>query len=342
MRFGIFDHMDRNGLNLGQQYRDRLQLIEAYDRAGFYAYHLAEHHGTPLGLASSPSVLMSAVAQRTSALRFGPLVYPLCLYNPLRLIEEICMLDQLSGGRFELGIGKGISPIELGFYGVSSEAVEIYEEALEIILAGLANDRLNYTGKHFNFDDVPLEVRPIQEPHPPLWYGVGKPETTPWAAALGMNIVMNGTSESVRTIADSFRSEWSKGPHANDPLPKIGMSRHIVVAKNDQEARAAARGAYRQWFDNLLYLWRIHDKQIPLSFPEDPDEAMKVGLCIAGSAPSVRARLVDEIAESGINYLVCRLAFGNLTLEQSLQSVALLQHEIMPAFVLHELETQAA
>ena len=342
MRFGVFDHMDRNGVNLGQQYRDRLQLIEAYDRAGFYAYHLAEHHGTPLGLASSPSVLMSAVAQRTTALRFGPLVYPLCLYHPLRLIEEVCMLDQLSGGRFELGVGRGISPIELDFYGVSGNAVELYEEALDIILIGLTNDRLTFEGKHYRFNDVPLELRPIQQPHPPLWYGVGRAETTPWAAAHGMNVVMNGFADSVRTIADSFREEWRKSPHANDPLPKIGMSRHIVIGKTDKEAREAARGAYRQWFDSLLYLWRIHDKQIPLNFPEDPDEAMKLGLCFAGSAKSVRSQMSDEIEASGINYLVCRLAFGNLSLEQSLQSVALLQHEIMPAFVLRDFEDEAA
>lgn len=341
MRFGIFDHMDRSGLNLGQQYRDRLQLIEAYDRAGFYAYHVAEHHGTPLGLASSPSVFLSAVAQRTSALRFGPLVYTLSLYHPMRLIEEICMLDQLSGGRFELGVGKGISPIEGGFYGVGKEAVELYEESLEIILSGLEHGRLNYSGKHFNFNDVPLELQPIQHPRPPLWYGVGRAESTPWAASLGMNIVMNGDAKSVRKISDRFREEWKKGPYAADPITKIGMSRHIVVGKNDDEARTAACAAYRQWFDNLSYLWKLNNIPLPLNFSEDPDEAIKAGLCIAGSAATVRARLQDEIAESGINYLVCRLAFGNLTLEQSLQSVALLQHEVMPAFVLRDLEQAA-
>lgn len=118
MKFGIFDHMDDSGAPLGEQYESRLQLIEAYDRGGFYAYHLAEHHGTPLGCAPSPSVFLAAVAERTKKLRFGPLVYLLPLYPPLRLIEEICMLDQMSGGRFELGVGRGVSPIEVGFYGV--------------------------------------------------------------------------------------------------------------------------------------------------------------------------------------------------------------------------------
>src|SRR6187431_980162 len=107
MDYGIFDHLDRNALPLREYYEARLQLIEAYERAGFYAYHLAEHHSTPLGMAPSPSVFLSAVAQRTRRLRFGPLVWAMPLHHPLRLIEEICMLDQLSGGRLEIGSGRG-------------------------------------------------------------------------------------------------------------------------------------------------------------------------------------------------------------------------------------------
>src|SRR5262245_2405902 len=97
MKFGVFDHMDDSGISLSQQFENRMKLAEAYDRFGFYAYHLAEHHGTPLGLAPSPGLFMAALAQRTKRLRFGPLVYLLPLHDPLRLIEEICMLDHMSG-----------------------------------------------------------------------------------------------------------------------------------------------------------------------------------------------------------------------------------------------------
>src|SRR5215470_15309660 len=117
MKFGVFDHMDDAGVPLGQLYADRLRLIEAYDRAGLYGYHLAEHHATPIGCAASPGIFLSAVAQRTTRLRFGPLVYLLPFYHPLRLIEEVCMLDQMSGGRFQLGIGRGVSPFETAAYG---------------------------------------------------------------------------------------------------------------------------------------------------------------------------------------------------------------------------------
>jgi alkanesulfonate monooxygenase SsuD/methylene tetrahydromethanopterin reductase-like flavin-dependent oxidoreductase (luciferase family) len=118
MEFGVFDHLDRGERPLGALYEMRLWLAELYDCAGFHAYHQAEHHATPLGAAPSPGIFLAALAQRTTRLRFGPLVYTLPLYHPLRLIEEICMLDQMSGGRLEMGVGKGISPHEVRFYGV--------------------------------------------------------------------------------------------------------------------------------------------------------------------------------------------------------------------------------
>lgn len=99
MKIGVFDHMDRGLVPLDRLYEERLKRVEAYDRAGFHGYHVAEHPATPLGVAPSPGVWLAAVAQRTKRLRFGPLVYLLPLYRPIKLLEEIRMLDQISGGR---------------------------------------------------------------------------------------------------------------------------------------------------------------------------------------------------------------------------------------------------
>src|SRR6201982_1075390 len=129
MEFGVFDHLDRHGGALADYYEDRLKIAEAYDAAGFYSYHLAEHHATPLGLAPVPGLFLAAASQRTRRIRLGPCVYCLPLYNPLRLIEEVCMLDHLSGGRLELGIGRGVSPYELGYFGVdAAETRAIFKE----------------------------------------------------------------------------------------------------------------------------------------------------------------------------------------------------------------------
>ena len=137
MKFGIFDHIDDAGVPLGQLYADRLTIAEAYDRAGFYGYHVAEHHTTPLGAAASPALIFSALAQRTKNLRFGPMVYLLPFYHPLRLIEEVCMLDQLSGGRFQLGVGRGVSMYETAAYGLDfAKTQAMYHEAFQVLMQG--------------------------------------------------------------------------------------------------------------------------------------------------------------------------------------------------------------
>src|SRR3989441_8695025 len=157
VEFGVFDHVDRGETSLAALYESRLTLTSAYDAAGFRTYHVAEHHATSLGMAPSPGVYLAAVAQRTRRMRFGPLVYLLPLYTPLRLIEEIAMLDQMSGGRFELGVGRGISPYELAYCGVDFlEAPAMYEEALEVILAGLRGGRLTHRGQHYRYLNVPI------------------------------------------------------------------------------------------------------------------------------------------------------------------------------------------
>ncbi len=102
MDLGIFDHLDRRDMPVADFYEHRLRLLEKYDAAGFYSYHLAEHHATPLGLAPMPGIFLAAATQRTRRIRLGPCVYCLPLYNPLRLIEEVCMLDHLSRGPVRL------------------------------------------------------------------------------------------------------------------------------------------------------------------------------------------------------------------------------------------------
>ena len=176
LAFGIFDHLDRGPVPVGEFYRQRLRIAEEYDRAGFYSYHLAEHHATPLGMAPSPGIFLSALAQHTERLRFGPLVYLLPLYHPIRLVEEIGMLDQLSNGRMDVGVGRGISPLESMLYGGDPEQAQaIFEEALGIVREGLTTGKVAHAGTFFTYRDHEFEVRPVQQPHPPFWYGISSP-----------------------------------------------------------------------------------------------------------------------------------------------------------------------
>src|SRR5262249_2499701 len=207
MEFGVFDHLDRYDAPVAQFYEHRLQLIEAYDRFGFYAYHLAEHHSTPLGMAPSPSVFLAAIAQRTRRLRFGPLVWAVPLHHPLRLIEEICMVDHLSGGRLEIGFGRGSVATELEYYGANpTEAPEVYAEAVALVRRGPTNQVLDWAGKGSTFRNVPREPAPLQRPHPPIWYGVHAPDSAERAARRNLNVVSLDPPHETRLAIDRYRA----------------------------------------------------------------------------------------------------------------------------------------
>jgi alkanesulfonate monooxygenase SsuD/methylene tetrahydromethanopterin reductase-like flavin-dependent oxidoreductase (luciferase family) len=333
MKFGVFEHMDDSGLPLGRQIADRLQLIEAYDRHGFYAYHLAEHHGTPLGLAPSPGLIMAAVAQRTKRLRFGPLVYLLPLYHPLRLIEEICMLDHMSGGRLELGVGRGVSPIEVGFFGVDpANGPRQFPEALRVIKQGLTSDVLTFEGEFYRFKDVPMVLKPMQKPHPPLWYGVTSPEASVWAAVEKANIATLVPAKGARAIGDRFRAEWTRLGHPQKPAPLVGLIRHLVLAQSEADAIATAERAYRRWRRHMELLWVQHGRAFPLALPQEFGPLLASGGAFAGTAAGARRYIADEIETSGANYFICDIAFGDIALDEAMRTVELLGRELMPHF----------
>ncbi len=335
MRFGIFDHLDDSGAPLAKHFEDRLTLIEAYDKAGFYGYHLAEHHNTPLGYAPSPGIFLSAVAQRTKRLKFGPMVYLLPLYHPLRLIDEVCMLDQMSGGRFLYGVGRGISPIEVGFYGVDFDTgMQRFREAFDVIRIGLTEDELTYHGKFYDFDHVPIVMKPAQKPLPELWYGTSRPDSIPWAAENRAHIVTLRDNKSARAIIDLYKSEWQKLGRAAADMPMMGINRHIVIADSEGKAQDIARRAYPRWRGNMERLWARYNVPFPLgaSLPQEWDALQAHGHAIAGAPGQVRDYIAAQIEEAGATYFCCDFAFGQMTLAEELRSAELFASEIMPAF----------
>lgn len=256
IEFGIFDHIEHlPGVPLGQLYKERLLQLEALDQAGFFAYHLAEHH-TPAvhSMAPSQNVFLAAASQRTRRLRFGPGVYVLPLHHPLRLIEEISMLDHLSDGRLEIGVGRG-GVLEAYFWGQESDEESNqarYDEHLAAVVEGLSHDELTYKGRFWEFDQVPMRLRPLQTPHPPLWY-MRNPET---AARGGMNAIVVGSLDTFEANVLRYRRLWAQYQGENaltkqGTEPKIGLVVHVVVADTDEAAVAAARPAWEAYRWNL-------------------------------------------------------------------------------------------
>lgn len=335
MKFGVFDHLDDAGVPLGEHYANRLRFAEALDRSGFYAYHLAEHHGTPIGTAASPGIFLAALAQRTRKLRFGPMVYLLPFYHPLRLIEEICMLDQMSGGRLELGVGRGVSPFETANYALDFAATQaMYHEAFQLVLKGLtAGDELTFDGKFYHFDKVPMILHPAQRPHPPLWYGVSLPDNADWPAQNDVNVISLAPPQAVRPIFERYlatRNKLGKDVHAT----LYGVGRHVVVADTDAAALAIARRAYPKWRTNFFWLFKRHGAmpRVAEFYPESFDAVAALKIAVAGSPATVRDFIRADIAATGANYLTPWLAFGDMTPDETLRSVELFAREVMSAF----------
>ena len=337
MKLGIFDHLDRSDIKLSQFYEERLQLIEAADALGIDSYHLAEHHWNPVGMAPLPGVFLGAAAARTKRIRLGPLAYALAFHNPLILAEEVCMLDHLSGGRFELGIGRGISPWELSMFGTTmNETRDLFREAMEILIQYFTSDSVTHRGARWRYYDVPVQIKPLQQPFPPLWYGSSSGATRDYIASLGA--AMNSgwaPSARIKQAADLYRAVWRNNKDA--PLraqrpteATIGSVRMIVIADTDAEAEALAQPAYERWYASLEH--QAHSFGFSALFVPQAYEVARrrVGSVIAGSPHTVRSELMRHIAESGINYPLLQLAFGNLGHAQALRTLQLFAAEVLP------------
>lgn len=344
MKFGLFDQNDASGLPAPEQYEKRLQLIAFCDASGFHIYQVSEHHGTPLSLSPSPSVWLAAVAQRTKRIRLGPLVYLLPIYNPVRLAEEIAMLDNLSGGRFEFGVGRGASPHEIRFLGLRpEEAADAYREAFEIILQALTTGKVTHSGAHWQFDETRLAVRPVQQPHPPLWYASASPESAAWPAQNGYNVIAGGPIERVAAVAAGFREAFARAHPEAGTMPLIGMNRYIVVADTDAEAESIARRAWARFYDSFILLWReLGGQPANAKLPPDIGPLLESGLAVAGGPDKVTATLRDQIVRANVTFLSGSFVFGDMDHEAARRSLELFASKVMPELAgLGEPETAA-
>ncbi len=338
LRFGLFDWLDDAGRPPEEIYDDRLHLLELADRGPYWCYHLAEHHGTPLGLAPSPNLFLSSAAQRTRRIRLGTLVNVLPLYEPVRLWEEVCMLDHLCRGRLDVGIGRGGNPYELGNYGIAvEEARDRYLEVWEILRRGLLDGQVDVQGPRYpRRASTPL--RPLQQPCPPLWYPTSSPQSVAFAGEQGLNTVFafllarqgvapDAATSIYRRALDEHRADAGR-LNAHVPEPLYGHARHVYVAETDTQARAEAMPALARWFESFNYLW-LRDRGEEY-WPSDLEAFAEQGYLIAGSPATVRRRLQEYLAMWGGNYFVGAFAFGSLTREQSLRSLELFTRGVIP------------
>ena len=343
MKIGLFDHIEDGGRPLAQLFDERLAFIQAADEAGFHCLHLAEHHQTPLNMVPVPGVFLGAVARLTKRIKMGPLVYLLPLYSPLRMIDEICMLDHLSNGRAEIGVGRGVSPFELKYHKVEhDQSREIFIDAYRCIRAGLTSDVLTYKGPHYEYENVPIALRPLQQPYPPFWYGSSGAEGSAWAGEEGLHFVTLGPNSFAKDNIDTFKAALAKrGGKAAQPKPEfsggvaIGVQRHIFVDETDDKARAWAKPAMEAHLAHINWIRNRHGVTATAARMKNVrgqnfEECVAEGSAIAGSPRTVLAEIERQHAEIGFNYLLTYLFLGEMKAETAMRSLKLFATEVMP------------
>ena len=338
MRFGIFDWVEASDTRSpGEVYEHKLQLAEAADKAGFHAYLLAEHQGTPLSIDASPSVLLSAMFQRTRRLRAGGLTFCLPWYDPYRFYHEVCMLDHLSGGRLELGVGRGVSPIESKIYGMNDieQSRDVYRETLEIFFAACASDTLNFKGKHYTYNDAELHVKPVQKPYPPLWFPTSNAEAIDFTARHGYHTAFLGPRKASAPLFQRYRETWEK--HRNDPQrhnahvaqPILAKTLHMVLADSDAEAEKLGLAAYTTWAKHIHHLTtKLGRPPVHKTEPFAEDSAQPL---VVGTPRSALPKIRDYLAVTGAEYLLCIFSFGDLAPKHAMRTLELFAANVMPA-----------
>jgi alkanesulfonate monooxygenase SsuD/methylene tetrahydromethanopterin reductase-like flavin-dependent oxidoreductase (luciferase family) len=341
MQVGLFDHIGRGGAHLARLYDDRLAFYAAADEMGFYCMHLAEHHCSPVNMAPSPSVFLAALARETKNMRLGPLCYLLTLYSPLRILEEIAMLDHLSHGRLEIGVGRGVSPFELAYHNVDhSKSRDIFIDAYKCVRAGMTSDVLNYSGEYYTYKDAPIELHPHQT-SPAFWYGSSNKVGATWAGEHGMHFTANGPTAFARENIAAFKEALAKrgAPEVEKPEfsggTAIGALRQIVVAETDEEAIRIARPAALKHHEEINWLRSKHgvtEHTARLNVPRahSLEGMMKEGTVIAGSPRTVIEQIAQQADDMGTNYVLAYMMFGDMKLDDAMRSLNLFHQEVMP------------
>ena len=228
-------------------YQRALERIEIMDRSGYDAVWLTEHHFTDYSVCPSIPVLGTYVAARTTRLRIGTGVCLAAFYHPLRLAEEIALLDILSGGRVNWGAGRGFDPGEFRTFGVPmEESAARFREAVEIVVRAWTNERLTYQGKFFSFENVEVLPKPLQQPHPPVWVAAGSLDATAWAASAGYSILVgpHATHAELGEQHAFYRRKLEDSGHtfAGRRMP---MARLLAIAPTENKAKEVAHQGAR-------------------------------------------------------------------------------------------------
>jgi alkanesulfonate monooxygenase SsuD/methylene tetrahydromethanopterin reductase-like flavin-dependent oxidoreductase (luciferase family) len=333
------------GLSEAQAYAGILGEIELADRLGYGCAWLVEHHFLRgYSHASKPELLLAAAAARTRRIRLGHAIIPLPLHHPVHVAERVATLDILSGGRLEVGIGRGFSPREYAAFGADMAASrELVEESLDILMLSFARKPVTHHGRRYRIEALDILPHVVQEPHPPLWTAAVSPETYDWAAARGLGVLAGPFKPwfMVKHDIERLRAAWRHGA-----APRIGMTIGVLCLADGERARRIARDAF-SWFYRELFraaapvLERLYPSYEQLhelgrfralmKLGVDLGLADTFGLAVVGDPAGVRAK-IGRYAQAGVTHLLCAFGVGAVDPAVTRESLELFAREVMPAY----------
>jgi alkanesulfonate monooxygenase SsuD/methylene tetrahydromethanopterin reductase-like flavin-dependent oxidoreductase (luciferase family) len=346
MKFGIFSTVTKADERSAQQlFHENLEQVVYAEELGYDSFWFAEHHFSNYSMIASPNLMVAAASQRTERIKLGPAVNVLPFHHPIRLAEEGAMLDMMSNGRLQWGVGRGIQPAEFLPWKVDHEqSREIFDETHEAVVRAWTQKTFSFEGKHIHIPETSLEIRPVQSPHPPIWTaGLSEPSVR-WAAR------HNYPCMEVYTLLPLMQQHWEIYKQENaahgHQINHAGLvpTRHVYLAESDAQAKAEVLPTLATRWEQLLKLAKPADMAQSKSYAYlegtfeaaargDLDELMDLGMLLIGT-PETAIRLIKRHQDflEDLEYMILFFAYGNLTQEQVCNSMRLFAEEVMPEF----------
>lgn len=349
MKFAYFSHVwGRPGQTPGQRYDELWREVELAEELGFdYAFSV-EHHFTPHeSWMPSPAIFCAAAAMRTSRIRLGPMGYVPPLYHPLRIAEEVATLDQLTGGRLEVGLASGVTDDFFGPYGADfGQRRELTKESVDLVRTALSTDGpFDFAGPAHSMSDVSLSFGAVQKPHPPLWVPTTNRATLRYLAGIGAHTsaTMLLPRSMLGTVYRHYVDWWRAAGHPGEP--NIGYWTLVHVAPTDEEAESRAYPHIVHTLTKTLGYGQadagrsgsavagssgLSTAEI-LQHAGDVSFLRRHNLVFVGSPETVASQIKAAADEGCFNAVLAELNFGHLTEAEIESSATLFSTEVMPA-----------
>jgi luciferase family oxidoreductase group 1 len=350
MKFGMlhfFEH-PAGGKNERQIFGEQLDCMRAAEDMGFDSVWAPEHHSTEYGFSASPMVTLAAVASVTKRIRLGSGVLVLPFNDPIRVAEEAAMIDLMSDGRLDLGVGRGFQPIEYqGFTVDQSKSREIFDEALHVIVRAWTEEPMSFKGSYFDVPVQSVHPKPLQKPHPPIWIAAVSDLSFEVAGSRGFNLlcslVYGFKSERLQELLAGYRSALlDKGHNADER--EIGALCMVYCCESPEQARRDFGAAALFYYRNVANLVAPPLSQPVLegydTYPSirkamkrvQWDELLSSGTLICGNPASCIRQIEDLQAKYGFTQILCWTRLSGLENRKVLRSMELMQKHVIPHF----------